>query len=100
MTGSAVADSVINLKQWKAADGGIACVNGDVNGSETVTAADVICVLDYVFKGGPYCLPGPCIFAGDVNCTGALTTADVIYLVNFIFKGGVPPCNSCANCGL
>jgi hypothetical protein len=66
---------------------------GDVNCSGSVTSADVISLVNYVFKSGA--LPCPCPAAGDINCNGSVTSADVIALVNYIFKGGPPPCNPC-----
>ena len=66
---------------------------GDVNCNNSVTNADIITLVNYVFKGGiPPC---PCIAAGDINCNGTITSADIIALVNYVFKGGPPPCNPC-----
>jgi hypothetical protein len=69
-------------------------VNGDENNSGTVTSADIITLVGYVFKGGA--APLPCVAAGDVNCSGSVTSADIITLVGYVFKGGAPPCNICA----
>ena len=66
-----------------------AYVVGDANESGTITAADIIYLVNYAFKDGP--APLPVWQAGDVNATGTITAADIIYLVNFIFKGGPPP---------
>jgi len=69
---------------------------GDVNsesGSCVITSADIIYMVNFVFKGGPG--PLPCVAAGDVNCDGQPTSADIIHLVNFVFKGGLPPCDVC-----
>lgn len=66
---------------------------GDVNVDGVVTSADIIYLVNYVFKGGPP--PIPCAAAGDVNCDGVVTSADIIYLVNYVFKGGPPPCDPC-----
>jgi len=68
-------------------------VSGDVNVSGTITSADIIHAVNYVFKGGPP--PLPCEANGDVNCSGACTSADVIYLVNHVFKGDDSPCDAC-----
>jgi hypothetical protein len=70
-------------------------VTGDVNGSNTITSADIIYLVGYVFKGGPQ--PQPCIAAGDVNCSGTVTSADIIYLVGYVFKGGAAPCDACTS---
>jgi plastocyanin len=70
-----------------------ACTPGDVNANGTITSADIIYLVNHVFKGGPAPLPVPA--AGDVNCSTTLTSADIIYLVNHVFKGGSAPCASC-----
>lgn len=66
---------------------------GDVNCSGTVTSADIIGLVNYVFKGGAP--PCPCPAAGDIDCNGVVNSADIIKLVNFVFKGGPPPCDPC-----
>jgi hypothetical protein len=68
-------------------------LNGDQNNSNTVTSADIITLVGYVFKGGA--APLPCVAAGDVNCSGTVTSADIITLVGYVFKGGAPPCDIC-----
>jgi plastocyanin len=70
-----------------------ACSPGDVNQSGAITSADIIYMVNHVFKGGP--APLPVSDAGDVNCSGSLTSADIIFLVNHVFKGDVGPCSSC-----
>jgi plastocyanin len=72
---------------------GPVCVPGDVNVSGAITSADIIYMVNHVFKGGPAPIPEP--EAGDVNCSTTLTSGDIIYLVNFVFKGGIAPCVSC-----
>lgn len=79
---------------WYGAGG--ACpvtMTGDVNNNGAITSADIIYLVNFVFKGGA--TPIPCTASGDVNCNGAVTSADIIYLVNFVFKGGAAPCNVC-----
>jgi hypothetical protein len=74
----------------------IACpiaMTGDVNESGAVNSADIIFLVNYVFKGGGD--PQPIVLAGNVDCTGAVTSADIIYLVNFVFKSGASPCDAC-----
>ena len=41
-------------------------VNGDVNADGMLTAADIVYLVGYNFKGGPD--PQPCTAAADVNC--------------------------------
>ena len=79
---------------WYGAGGGCAItLSGDVNNNGTITSADIIYLVNYVFKGGA--APLPCAANGDVNCSGTITSADIIYLVNYVFKGGAAPCNIC-----
>ncbi len=66
---------------------------GDVDTSGTLTSADIIGLVNYVFKGGV--APRPCPASGDANCDQVVTSADVIRMVNFIFKSGTPPCDVC-----
>jgi len=69
-------------------------LTGDVSASGSLTSADVIAMVNFVFKAG---LPfSPCEAAGDVNCTGQVTSADIIFMVNAVFKGGPASCNVCA----
>lgn len=69
-------------------------LTGDVNVDETLTAADIIVVVNYIFKGGSAPLPIP--QAADVNCSGTVTSADIIYLVSHVFKGAPAPCDVCS----
>lgn len=61
---------------------------GDCNCDGIIDLADVIFLLNYLYKGGP--APAP-LELGDVNCDDILDLADVIYLINFLFKSGSPP---------
>ena len=63
-------------------------LRGDINHSNSVNAADVILLVNYVFRSGPQ--PEP-ISLGDVNGIPPVTSSDIIYLVNYVFKGGPPP---------
>lgn len=69
-------------------------VGGDANNDGVVTSADIIYLVNFVFKGGSPPLPN--WLSGDANCDDVVTSGDVIYLVGFIFKGGAPPCDACA----
>jgi len=57
-----------------------------------VLVNDLVCLVDYLFKGGP----APCVMAAadvsDGNCQ--LYVNDLTYLVDYLFKGGADP-----NCG-
>jgi hypothetical protein len=64
-------------------------IRGDANGDGVINSADVVYLINYLFKGGP---PPEPLEAGDVNCDGIINSADVVYLINYLFKGGPPPC--------
>jgi len=64
---------------------------GDANADHILTAADVIVMVNHVFRGDV----APCGRMGDVNCDHTLTSADIIYLVNHLFKSGPPPVIVC-----
>ena len=68
---------------------------GDVNQNCLITSADVIYLVNYVFKGGPP--PVPNAEVGNVDCAGPVyaNAADIIFLVNYVFKGGAPPLGLC-----
>jgi hypothetical protein len=83
------------IAQWTKPVSCPIAVTGDVNVSGSITSADVITLVNYVFKSG--LPPQPCAAAGDVNCNGTVTSADVISLVNYVFKGGTPPCDACTS---
>jgi len=68
-------------------------IAGDVDVSTSITSADIIYLVNFVFKGGA--VPLPCEANGDVNCSGSVTSGDIIYLVNFVFKGDAAPCDIC-----
>jgi len=61
---------------------------GDFNVSGAITSADIILLVNYVFKSGP-ASSDP--WTMDVDQSGAPTSADIIFLVNYVFKGGSAP---------
>lgn len=68
----------------------LSAIRGDANGDKKLSVSDVVCLINYLFKGGfP---PVPELSVGDVNCDGLLNVSDVVYLINYLFKGGPPPC--------
>jgi hypothetical protein len=69
-------------------------LTGDVNESGTITSADIVRLVNYVFKSGAP--PEPLPQAGDVDCNNQVSSADIIKLVNFTFKSGPPPCDACS----
>lgn len=96
VTGRSVSTSyVMGIGFWYGTGACPIAMTGDVNVSGTITSADIIGLVNYVFKGG--LPPQPCAASGDVNCSGAVTSADIIGLVNYVFKGGLPPCDACTS---
>ena len=78
----------LGLRSWSTS----AALAGDTNGDGTITSADVVYLVGYVFKGGEE--PKPCAAVGDVNCTSTISSADIVLLVNHVFKGGPAPCTA------
>jgi hypothetical protein len=72
---------------------GSAGLAGDVNASGTVSSADIIFLVNYVFKAGP---APPSLAIADVNADCAITSSDIIAMVNYIFKSGAEPLIGCA----
>lgn len=68
-------------------------LTGDVNLTGSITSADIVYLVNYVFKSGA--TPLPLEASGDVDCSGVVNAADIVNLVNFTFKSGPPPCNVC-----
>lgn len=83
-------DPDINIYVNGSSTFGPSCVRGDVNSTQSINAADIIFLVNYVFKGGP--APGCSGLAGDVDCSGTVSSGDIVYLVNFVYKGGPVPC--------
>jgi hypothetical protein len=65
---------------------------GDANNDESLSVADAVYLISYVFKGGS--APDP-IEAGDANCDGNVNVADAVYMISYVFKGGSEPCAHC-----
>ena len=65
-----------------------AWIAGDVTGDLVVDVADVIFLVNYLYKFGP--APDP-PERGDVNQDSEVTLADIVYLVNYLYRGGDPP---------
>jgi len=66
-------------------------LRGDANGDNQTNSADIIFLINYLFKSGP--APDP-LELGYVNCGDeVVNSADVVYLIDYLFKGGPPPCS-------
>jgi hypothetical protein len=60
---------------------------GDANANGIINIADIVYLINYLFKTGPPPIPQE---AGDVNADVSVNVADIVYLINFLFKGGPP----------
>jgi subtilisin family serine protease len=83
--GNGMVDPVAAAQSWWLAP-------GDVNASGTITAADAVYLVGYIFRSGP---PPVNLNAGDVDTTCDITTSDIIYLVGYIFRLGPAPQPGC-----
>ncbi len=84
-----------------ACDFGCTCRPGDADGSGSISIADAVYIINYIFNGGAPPTPFP-LCSGDADCNCAVSIADVVYLINYIFAGGTAPCDCTQwliNCG-
>jgi hypothetical protein len=70
-------------------EGVFAFTPGDCNKDGAVDAADVVYLVNYLFRNGQ--APDP-LEAGDANCDGVVEPGDIVYVVNYLFREGPPPC--------
>jgi hypothetical protein len=63
-------------------------VRGDANGDGAVDPADVVYLINYLFRSDP--APDP-LWMGDANCDGVVAPADIVYLINYLFRDGPAP---------
>lgn len=83
-TDGSIGDSLIYRAQNKSP-----LLLGDPNSDGAINVADIIYLVNYLFKGGP--VPLPILESGDANCDGKVNVADIVYLVAYLFKGGPKP---------
>lgn len=69
-----------------------AYICGDADGNQSVSIADAVYIITYIFGGGPAPVP---LESGEVNCDGNVSISDAVYLINYIFGGGTAPCAAC-----
>jgi hypothetical protein len=61
---------------------------GDATGDGVINIADVMWMVNYLYKKGPY----PASFeAGDANCDGDHSLVDIMTLINYLYRGGRSP---------
>ena len=64
-------------------------LRGDANRDSKVSLADIVYLINYLFKFGPTPEPNQ---SGDANCDGKVSLGDIVYLINYLFKFGPAPC--------
>jgi outer membrane protein assembly factor BamB len=60
---------------------------GDANGDGVIDPADIVYLINYLFRNGP--APDP-MDAGDANGDGKVSASDVVYLINYLFRSVSP----------
>lgn len=76
--------SYLNLLVWR--------YHGDFDWSGYINVADVVLMMNYIFKGGPG--PRPEYAVGDCNCDEWINIEDIFVLIFYIFQNGDPPCGN------
>ncbi|MGB2805049.1 MAG: dockerin type I repeat-containing protein [Candidatus Zixiibacteriota bacterium] len=71
----------------------IACSPGDANGDYVVDLADLVFLINYLFRLGE---PPDPLANGDPNADCVVNLADLVYLVNYLYRNGDPPRIGCA----
>jgi hypothetical protein len=70
-------------------------VPGDASGDSLVDLADVVFLVNYLYRGGSE----PCMCeAADANSDCLINLGDLVYLLNYLFKGSYGPLPGCAHC--
>ncbi len=68
-------------------------IPGDANGDGQVDGADVVFVINYLYRQGT---PPEPMEAADVNGDCVVNASDVVYLLKYLFRNGPPPQSGCA----
>jgi hypothetical protein len=63
-------------------------VRGDANYDGEINVADVVCLVNHLFRNGPSPIP---YSAGDASGNGTIDVGDIVYLVNYLYRDGPPP---------
>lgn len=83
-TDGSIGDSLIYQAQNKSP-----LLLGDPNSDGAINVAEILYLVNYLFKGGP--APLPLLESGDANCDGKVNVADIVYLVAYLLKSGPKP---------
>jgi hypothetical protein len=63
-------------------------VRGDVNRDWVIDHADIVYIINYLFRYGD--TPDPLV-VGDCNCDGVIGPGEIVILINYLFRNGPPP---------
>ena len=66
---------------------------GDLDGTGAIDISDLVCLVDYMFTGGPP--PAYSLLSADLDCSLGVDISDLVYLVDYMFTGGPEPCDFC-----
>ncbi len=61
---------------------------GDASGDGLITASDVVCEINYLFRAGPFL---GCFDCGDANGDCTINAGDIVYLIAYLFRQGPQP---------
>jgi hypothetical protein len=64
-------------------------IAGDATNDGIVDVADVVHIVNYLYRQGEE--PDP-IGSGDASCDGITNVADIVWLVSYLYKSGPAPC--------
>jgi hypothetical protein len=70
-------------------------LRGDANHDGSVSLADTLYILEYLFEGGPIL---PCLASGDVENNDSVTISDSLYILAYLFEGGPAPASPFPTC--
>ncbi len=65
-------------------------IRGDFNSDQTVTVADTVAILDFLFKGN---FSPPCMIAGDTDGDSVIDITDAIFLLIHLTQNTMAPCD-------
>jgi hypothetical protein len=63
--------------------------SGDANDDGVVDVADVVYIINYLYRQGEEPKPRE---SGDASCDGIVDVADLIWLVGYLYRAGPSPC--------
>lgn len=62
---------------------------GDATGNGAVDAADIVYIINYLFRGDD---PPDPFESGDATCDGEVNASDIVWLTSYLFRNGPEPC--------